>query len=69
MDLFETAYQGMPPWDIGRLQKEFVALADAGEIWGDVLELGRGTGKNALYQAAWGPSVAGCYHMTPTLGL
>jgi ubiquinone/menaquinone biosynthesis C-methylase UbiE len=51
MDFFETAYQGRPPWDIGRPQKEFVALARQGEITGSVLDIGCGTGDNALFFA------------------
>ena len=34
MDFFDAAYQGTPPWDIGRPQKEFVELA-GGERSGD----------------------------------
>ncbi len=32
MDFFESAYEGTPPWDIGRPQKEFIRLAEDGEI-------------------------------------
>ena len=32
MDFFDAAYQGTPPWDIGRPQKAFVELARRGEI-------------------------------------
>jgi 2-polyprenyl-3-methyl-5-hydroxy-6-metoxy-1,4-benzoquinol methylase len=41
-----------PPWDIGRPQKEIVQLEQAGEIVGSVLDVGCGTGENALYLAA-----------------
>jgi SAM-dependent methyltransferase len=57
---FEAAYQAGPvPWDIGRPQPEIVALAEAGEIVGDVLDVGCGTGENALYLASLGRRVMG----------
>lgn len=58
-DRFFAAYDGVPPWDVGRAQPVFVALADAGEIAGDVLDVGCGTGENALHLAARGRSVWG----------
>ena len=48
---FESIYQGEPPWDIGRPQKEIIQLEQAGEIVGSVLDVGCGTGENALYLA------------------
>ncbi|HVN74052.1 MAG TPA: class I SAM-dependent methyltransferase [Methanoregula sp.] len=59
MDFFEVAYRGRPPWDIGRPQKEFVALARQGEITGPVLDIGCGTGDNALFFAGEGYEVLG----------
>jgi SAM-dependent methyltransferase len=59
MDFFETAYHGIPPWDIGRPQQEFIQLAASGEITGDVLDVGCGTGENALYLATLGHRVWG----------
>ena len=59
MDLFESFYQGEPPWDIGRPQKEYVLLEQAGEIVGSVLDVGCGTGENALYLAEHGHEVWG----------
>jgi SAM-dependent methyltransferase len=57
---FEEAYrQGSPPWDIGRPQPEVVKLADDGEFVGDVLDLGCGTGENALFLASRGLRVMG----------
>jgi SAM-dependent methyltransferase len=57
---FEATYRaGGAPWDIGRPQPEVVALAGAGEIVGDVLDVGCGTGENALYLASLGHQVIG----------
>jgi SAM-dependent methyltransferase len=62
---FELAYRGTPPWDIGCPQKEYVQLEQAGEIVGSVLDVGCGTGENALYLAAQGHDVWGI-DFTPT---
>jgi len=56
---FVEAYKGTPPWDIGRPQPAFEALVDAGEIAGPVLDVGCGTGENALFLAACGFEVVG----------
>jgi cyclopropane fatty-acyl-phospholipid synthase-like methyltransferase len=59
MGFFEEAYQGTPPWDIGRSQGEFVRLEESGKISGDVLDVGCGTGENALFLAGRGHDVWG----------
>lgn len=59
MEFFETAYKGRPPWDIGRPQKEFVAMVRRGEMTGPVLDIGCGTGENALFFAGEGHEVWG----------
>lgn len=56
---FNSAYEGRPPWDIGRPQPEFVRLEEAGEIHGSVLDVGCGTGENALFFAERGHEVWG----------
>jgi SAM-dependent methyltransferase len=57
---FEGAYRsGVPPWDIGRPQPSIVRLAKRGLIIGDVIDVGCGTGENALYLASTGLTVVG----------
>lgn len=59
MSGFDKAYEGTPPWDIGRPQREIIQLESAGEIRGSVLDVGCGTGENALYLAERGHEVWG----------
>jgi cyclopropane fatty-acyl-phospholipid synthase-like methyltransferase len=59
MDFFDSAYRGTPPWDIGRPQKEFTELVRHGEITGSVLDIGCGSGENALFFAQEGFDVWG----------
>ena len=56
MGFFNLAYEGgrVPPWDTGRPQGEIVHLAEEGELRGEVLDVGCGTGENALYLASLG---------------
>ena len=58
-ETFAEMYEGTPPWDIGRPQGAFVRLAEQGEVEGEVLDAGCGTGENALHLAALGYSVLG----------
>ena len=48
---FEQMYQGQAPWDTGWPQPAIVKLAEAGQIRGNVLDVGCGTGENVLYLA------------------
>ena len=59
MSFFDTAYEGSPPWDLGRPQHAVVELAEAGQIVGSVLDVGCGTGEHALYLAERGHAVVG----------
>ena len=57
---FEWAYQNRePPWDIGRPQPAVVRLAEQGALAGSVIDVGCGTGENALYLASRGLGVVG----------
>jgi ubiquinone/menaquinone biosynthesis C-methylase UbiE len=59
---WEDAYKTVPPWDVGRPQPALVELVRARELnrgRGRVLDVGCGTGENALYLAGNGFSVSG----------
>jgi SAM-dependent methyltransferase len=54
---FENLYAGPAPWDIGKPQRPFVAIAD--QVVSPVLDAGCGTGEHALFFAARGHRVLG----------
>jgi SAM-dependent methyltransferase len=54
---FESIYAGKAPWDIGKPQRPFVAVAD--KVVSPVLDAGCGTGDTALFFAARGHRVTG----------
>jgi SAM-dependent methyltransferase len=54
---FEGLYAGPAPWDVGKPQAPFVAVAD--RVTGPVLDAGCGTGEHALFFAARGHQVTG----------
>ena len=54
---FESFYAGPAPWDIGKPQRPFVAVAD--RVIGPVLDAGCGTGEHALFFADRGHHVIG----------
>jgi len=64
---WDAAYtrDGPAPWDIGRPQPAFVRLAEAGQLTGRALDVGCGTGENALLAAAHGADVTGV-DLSPT---
>ena len=56
---FDSSYEGTPPWDIGRPQPAFVAVAQSGVLVGHVLDIGCGTGEHALMAAGLGLNATG----------
>jgi SAM-dependent methyltransferase len=54
---FENFYAGAAPWEIGKPQEPFTAIAD--RVAGPVLDAGCGTGENALFFASRGLRVTG----------
>jgi cyclopropane fatty-acyl-phospholipid synthase-like methyltransferase len=54
---FENLYAGPAPWDLGKPQCQFTAIAD--RVTGRVLDAGCGTGEHALFFAARGHRVIG----------
>jgi SAM-dependent methyltransferase len=66
---FDEVYAGSPPWDIGRPQPAFQALADAGELRGRVLDVGCGTGEHALLAAGLGLEATGVDSAPTAIGL
>ena len=55
--VFENAYAGKAPWDIGKPQRTLAAVAD--RVTGPILDAGCGTGEHALLAAAHGANAAG----------
>jgi SAM-dependent methyltransferase len=57
--VYDAAYAGVPNWDIGRPQRAFVRLLDAGLVRSPVLDVGCGTGELSLFLARHGHDVLG----------
>lgn len=56
---FRRSYDKRPPWDIGRPQGAIVSAEEEGLVRGRVLDVGCGTGDNALFLAQRGHVVVG----------
>lgn len=48
-----------PPWDIGRPQRAFTCLAEAGALTGDLLDAGCGTGEHTILASRHGARALG----------
>jgi 2-polyprenyl-3-methyl-5-hydroxy-6-metoxy-1,4-benzoquinol methylase len=61
VDIFEAHYAGVPGagWEIDRPQPAFVEFAKAGAFHGRILDVGCGSGENALMVAGFGHDVTG----------
>lgn len=61
VEVFEAHYAGAPGagWEIGRPQRHFVELVEAGFFQGSVLDVGCGSGDNALRLAEAGFATTG----------
>lgn len=57
--VYDAAYAGVPNWDIGRPQRAFVDLLEAGVVRSPVLDVGCGTGELSLFLARHGHRVLG----------
>lgn len=55
--VFHELYQGQAPWDIGRPQPEVETLVADGRFQGRILDVGCGTGHNAMLLAEAGYDV------------
>jgi ubiquinone/menaquinone biosynthesis C-methylase UbiE len=57
---WDETYRNTPPWDIGSPQPAFVGIVEKAELKrGRVLDVGCGTGENAIFLAENGFSVTG----------
>jgi cyclopropane fatty-acyl-phospholipid synthase-like methyltransferase len=66
---FDAYYAGTPPWDIGRPQPAFLALAESGALKGRVLDVGCGTGEHTLLAASIGLEATGIDASPTAIGI
>jgi SAM-dependent methyltransferase len=66
---FDSAYEGTPPWEIGRPQPALVELVDAGLVTGRVLDIGCGTGELTLLLASRGLDATGADASPRAIGI
>ncbi len=59
VEFFHSVYDGKPAWEIDAPQPAIIELEQAGKIVGSVLDIGCGTGCNAIYLAEHGHTVTG----------
>jgi len=59
VEFFHNVYEGKAPWEIDAPQPTIIQLAEEGKIVGRVLDIGCGTGCNAIYLAEHGHAVVG----------
>lgn len=57
VEFFHSVYQGKPAWEIDVPQPAIIQLEQAGKVIGSVLDIGCGTGCNAIYLAERGHPV------------
>ena len=68
-ETFDAAYEGTPPWEIGRPQPALVELVDAGLVSGRVLDIGCGTGELTLLVASRGLDATGVDSSPRAIGI
>ena len=68
-ETFDAAYEGTPPWEIGRPQPALVELVDAGLVSGRVLDIGCGTGELTLFVASRGLDATGVDSSPRAIGI
>jgi len=66
---FEALYERLPTWEVERPQPAIVDLAERGLIRGRVLDVGCGTGENALFLAGRGFAAWGLDIALPAIGM
>ncbi|MFT3882939.1 MAG: class I SAM-dependent methyltransferase [Gemmatales bacterium] len=59
VEFFHSVYEGKAPWEIDAPQPAIIELEETSKIKGTVLDIGCGTGCNAIYLAERGHTVTG----------